>query len=357
MATSYQYTKFAGCSQIPVLNATLVESPTPGTGNETKTPQTPAVSSTLKYIYIAQNDSAVYLLRNDGIVDRSTGNGRVTQRMVCADPKVHYVAVACATQATYLIRSDGQADRSSGSGTISATVSCPDEGVTFIAGSGADSNICYMVGSNGNIYRLRSNAALTQMPCTAGNGVVWTTASGGINRSYFLRSDGRIQYTCGSSKIEDTIIECQNDTTGLGYLGISSQMTVNRGGKGEDYSNQANYFVRADGTIDRTTGAGKNIINVVAPNGLTYLAVTAGREASYFIRSDGAVDRTTKTNGKVTSTMNPPPGTKYVQASAGGKTYVLRSDGVCDRTSSSKVLTSMQPTNEPLESNSSCFIM
>ena len=249
------------------------------TSNPPTLPST-AVSSALKYIYIAQNDSAVYLLRNDGIVDRSTGNGRVTQRMVCADPKVHYVAVACATQATYLIRSDGQADRSSGSGTISATVSCPDEGVTFIAGSGADSNICYMVGSNGNIYRLRSNAALTQMPCTAGNGVVWTTASGGINRSYFLRSDGRIQYTCGSSKIEDTIIECQNDTTGVGYLGISSQMTVNRGGKGEDYSNQANYFVRADGTIDRTTGAGKNIINVVAPNGLTYLAVTAGREAS-----------------------------------------------------------------------------
>ena len=44
MATAYQYTKFAGCSQIPVLNATLVESPTPGTGNETKTPQTPGNS-------------------------------------------------------------------------------------------------------------------------------------------------------------------------------------------------------------------------------------------------------------------------------------------------------------------------
>jgi len=45
MTTAYQYTKFAGCSQIPVLNATLVESPTPGTGNETKTPQTPGNST------------------------------------------------------------------------------------------------------------------------------------------------------------------------------------------------------------------------------------------------------------------------------------------------------------------------
>jgi hypothetical protein len=135
-------------------------------------------------------------------------------------------------------------------------------------------------------------------------------------------------------------------------------MRVPRGGKGEDYSNQANYFVRADGSIDRTTGAGKNINNVVAPNGLTYLAASAGASASYYIRSDGAVDRTRGSNGKVSSTMNPPPGCRYVQASAGGKTYLLRSDGCCDRTSSGQVQSSMQPNNDPVEeSGSFCFIM
>ena len=227
--------------------ATLVQesTPEPDTATESKTPQKPATSSDLKYIFVAQNSYASYFLRNDGKIDRSTGRGKIDQRMTCAEPKVWYVWVCVGVTVMYAIRSDGKVDRSTGSGKVSATIECPDANVKFVAGSGADTNT-YLIGDNGNIYRFRSATDITPMPCTAGNGITWVTASGGINTSYFVRSDGRIEYTQGSGKLEGPI-EAQNDTTGKGYVGISSQLRVDRGSKGEDYSNMANYFIRAVG--------------------------------------------------------------------------------------------------------------
>merc|ERR1719487_2749317 len=135
---------------------------------------------------------------------------------------------------------------------------------------------------------------------------------------------------------------------GVDFVGTSSQLIQPRGAKGEDYSNPANYFVRADGALLRTKGSGKIHCKVSPPAGLRYLAACAGTVASYYIRSDGAVDRTTGSDGTVSSTMNPPPGTKYIQVSAGNSAvYLLRSDGIVDRSVHKGIIQkSMTPNNE-----------
>ena len=132
-------------------------------------------------------------------------------------------------------------------------------------------------------------------------------------------------------------------------------MRWTRGGKGEDFSNMANYFVRGDGSIDRTTGQGNIQYNIQPPAGLKYVAASAGREASYYIRSDGAVDRTTGSNGKVNSSQNPPPGCQYIQAVAGSTVYLLRSDGIVDRCSGGKCTQSIQANNDEIKSSCVCM--
>ena len=357
---SFQY-KLGGCTHIPTVDAVLVaKADEKDAQAEQKQagspPQTPATANaSIKYIYVSQNNSAVYLLRNDGTIDRSTGSGKIQQRIECETLKVWYVDIACGVTVSYFIRSDGKVDRSEGSGKVHTTIDCPDEGVSFIAGSGADSNT-YLIGDNGVVYGFRSSTDIRPMPCTAGNGVSWSSVSGGINTSYFLRTDGRIEYTTGNRAF-DGLIECKNDDTGLGYVQVSSQMRWTRGGKGEDYSNMANYFVRGDGSIDRTTGQGNIQYNIQPPAGLKYVAASAGHEASYYIRSDGAVDRTTGSNGKVNSSQNPPPGCQYIQAVAGSTVYLLRSDGIVDRCSGGKCTQSIQANNDEIKSGSSCVCM
>ena len=341
-----------GMAYIPVVDGKLVEADDlNNTAGEGKTPQAPAGNqSGVKYIYVSQGNSASYLVRSDGQLDRTTGGGKITSRHICNEPGVTYVGVAAGIHATYAIRSDGKIDRFTSAKSVTEGITCPDADVKFISGSCSEQN-SYLLGSNGAIYRFRSANDISRMETPAG--ATYVAVSGGLNTSYFVRSDGKIDYSRGSGTIAGTV----EPVEGQMLIGVSQQLVIPRGPKGEDYSNQANYFVRGDGALARTKGSGKIGHKVSPPSGLKYLAAAAGCDCSYYVRSDGAVDRTTGSDGSVSSTMNPPPGTRYVMAAIGSNySYLLRSDGIVDRCRGGKVSKSMVPSNEEI-AGSSCSIM
>jgi hypothetical protein len=307
---------------------------------------------------VGSGSGASYFVRSDGQIDRSTGRGVVTSRHVCQEKGVYYVGVAAGLYASYAIRSDGKVDKYKSATDVTRGIACPDADVKFVHGSCGDTNT-YLLGDNGQVYRVPTQYAvggektITKFPCP--EGLTYRCASGGINASYFVRSDGKIVYSRGQGKVTGTV----DQVDGVDFVGTSSQLVVPRGAKGEDYSNPANYFVRADGALLRTKGSGKIHCKVSPPADLRYLAASAGCVASYYIRSDGAVDRTTGSDGAVNSTMNPPPGTKYIQVSAGNTAvYLLRSDGIVDRSTGKGIVQkSMTPDNEAPKAGSSCSIM
>ena len=289
-------------------------------------------------------------MRSDGQIDRTTGGGKVTSRHACDDKGVTYVGVAAGIHATYAIRSDGRVDRFTSATSKTTGIACPDDGVRFVSASCSELN-SYLLGSNGAIYRFRSATDISKME--AADGATYVSVSGGLNTSYFVRSDGKIDFSRGSGSIDGTV----DAVEGSPLVAPSQQLVVSHGPKGEDYSNMANYFVRADGALARTRGSGKISHKVSPPAGLKYLAASAGSDCSYYVRSDGAVDRTTGSDGSVSSTMNPPPGTLYVMVAIGtSKSYLLRSDGVADRVTGGKVQVSMTPDNKEVKT-SSCVVM
>lgn len=335
-------------SEIPVVEGKLVY--TAGVGD---TPQAPSGEATsgLKYAVVSNGMHCTYLVRSDGVLERSEGWGKISSRHTCEEKGVTYVTVATGPSASYAIRSDGKADRFKSSKSITAGIECPDAGVKFVSGSCSEAN-SYLLGSNGVIYRFRSATDISRIE--AKDGKKFVSVSAGQNTTYFVRDDGRIEFSRGSGDIAGVV----EPVDGIPFVGVSSQTVGAHGDKGSDLSNQANYFVRADGCLFRTTGSGKIGPQVSPPAGLKYLAASASMDASYYIRSDGAVDRTTGTNGKVSATINPPPGVRYVAVSAHMQcTYLLRSDGICDRSKGyAKVHSSMIPSDEPIKTGS-CAVM
>lgn len=136
---------------------------TKGSGKISQT--IPAPDGT-KYCQIAAGEFASYLVREDGIVDRTKGYGKVEMQMN-PPPGVKYLSVsdmfAVTTQHNqngphkdspgqmYLVRDDGAVDRTRGYGTISSTMN-PPPGMKYIsASSGLWAS--YLVQSDGVVAR------------------------------------------------------------------------------------------------------------------------------------------------------------------------------------------------------------
>ena len=79
-----------------------------------------------KYIASCAMQSASYLLRDDGAVDRTTGYAKVNQTML---PPIglRYLQVSAGRSATYLVRSDGRVDRTTGYGKVNSTLEVPSQ--------------------------------------------------------------------------------------------------------------------------------------------------------------------------------------------------------------------------------------
>jgi hypothetical protein len=169
--------------------------------------------------------------------------------------------------------------------------------------------------------------------------------SGGTEDSYHLKLDGSVDRIYAYGKLGSSY----PSPAEAKYIGVASQcvMQQNQYGAGHLY---AMYFVRADGQVDRLTGAGpmRTITTMKPPEGVEYVAASSLDAASYLLRSDGAIDRTTG-HGKIDNTMNPPPGQMYTQVSAGQfSSYFLRSDGKVDRTEGfGKTQRTIDPNAEP----------
>jgi len=75
----------------------------------------------VKYTAVSCQDTASYLLRSDGAIDRTTGGGKVSNTMN-PPPGGTYVYISAGQWASYFVRSDGKIDRTTGGGRISATI-------------------------------------------------------------------------------------------------------------------------------------------------------------------------------------------------------------------------------------------
>jgi len=152
-------------------------------------------------------------------------------------------------------------------------------------------------------------------------GVSYTSVAAGPYASYFVRSDGSVDRTLYKGKISCTLSPAQD---GARYIQASA---------GE----YATYLLRDDGSVDRLKSS-TSVETMNPPPGKKYLAVTSGEYASYFLVDDGSVVRTTG-GGKIAATITPPEGVKYIAVSAGTHaSYFLRDDGSVDRTKGKGVI-------------------
>jgi hypothetical protein len=92
-----------------------------------------------QYIAACAMQTASYLLRDDGAVDRTKGHAQICHTMM---PPVglRYVSVSAGRHATYLLRSDGRIDRTTGHGKVDSTLEVPSQ--TTIAKEHDDCVIC-----------------------------------------------------------------------------------------------------------------------------------------------------------------------------------------------------------------------
>jgi len=296
-----------------------------------------------------------YLVRSDGAVDRVRSSlGSFAKSQVCqrrAPPAgTAYISATAGLYASYLLRDDGAVDRVRGGSEASVTASITPADfpkVRYVAVSNSQGP-CYLLRSDGQVDMYRDGKDKETLPGP------YELLSGGTEDSYHLKPDGTVDRIYAFGKIGSTY----PSPAGTKYIGVATQcvMQQNQYGAGHLF---AIYFVRADGKVDRLTGAGPATKTTVMepPPGLTYVAVSSMDTASYVLRSDGAVDRTTS-GGTVSNTMNPPPGQTYVQVSAGQyASYLVRSDGKVDRTEGyGKVQQTISPDADP-QQGGGCVVM
>jgi hypothetical protein len=298
-------------------------------GKDVELPITADVDA--KYTQVSCNQSAAYLLRSDGIVARSAGKGTITQYMV-AELGFKYVFVTANMEVVYLLRSDGAAVRSKGGGKIDATIA-PPTGTTYVSAS-AGVGSSYLVRSDGAVDRVTEGLFGHKVHSTMNPapGTKYVQVSANQSVTYLLQDDGKVMRTTGKGVISATL-ECKVPYTSLGeqlcYMVSTGQGAV-------PVENSANYFLRADGAVDRTTGGGVVSSTMQPPQGQTYTAVAAGDKLSAFVRSDGCV--VFVNNGAITDVKGDPHGGQAKAITIGDSfMYVLMNDGSVRRMSGSTV--------------------
>lgn len=285
----------------------------------------------VRYVAVSANQDVVYLLRSDGVVDRSS-SGKITHRTA---PEMgygyKYIGVFGGLNVSYLLRDDGKIDRTKGSGKITNTID-PPVGLKYVGMSVVENG--YYLRDDGAIDRSNDSYGKVTSTINPPPGVRYVAVSAGYEVSYFLRDDGKIDASTSRGEIDRTI-EAEG---GKKYVAISDQLACYRSTGNSTYidGNVANYFIREDGIADRTTNKGKEVKQIEHDDGLTkYISASAGCSQSYLVRDDGKVVRTVG-KGKIDCEITPPGplgAAKYVQASCGDSaSYFLRTDGKVDRT-------------------------
>ena len=138
-----------------------------------------------KFITASSGDYASYLLRDDGVVSRTTGGGK-SSNDIHPPEKARYVAVSAGDSQSYFLRDDGVVDRTKGKGVIQTSIE-PPAGCTYTSVS-AGNTATYLVRSDGLVDRIGEGVlfdgkgVVTETMQCANAKVRYTQASGGLNR-------------------------------------------------------------------------------------------------------------------------------------------------------------------------------
>ena len=138
-----------------------------------------------KFIAASSGDYASYLLRDDGVVSRTTGGGK-SSNDIHPPGKARYVAVSAGDSQSYFLRDDGVVDRTKGKGVIQTSIE-PPAGCTYTSVS-AGNTATYLVRSDGLVDRIGEGVlfdgkgVVTETMQCANAKVRYTQASGGLNR-------------------------------------------------------------------------------------------------------------------------------------------------------------------------------
>lgn len=310
----------------------------------------------VSYVHVCAGAEASYLTRSDGAVDRIRSvMGGVTKSRLCQrllpPEKTAYISASAGLNASYLLRDDGAVDRVKGNSEARVTDTLTPEGYPKVKYTACSNSVgpCYLLRSDGQVDMYRDGK---EKAALAG---AFAALSGGTEDSYHLKEDGSVDRIFAYGKVGSTY----PSPAEAKYIGVATQCVMHQNQHGSGHLS-AMYLVRADGRVDRVTGAAvlgqESVATMEPPAGTAYVAVSCADMASYLLRADGAVDRTTG-GGTVSNTMNPPPGQTYVQVSAGQyASYFVRSDGKIDRTEGfCKVQRTIDPNEDP--ERAQCVLM
>lgn len=285
------------------------------------------------YTGVAVGQGETYLVRSDGIVDKTKLGGQIGCQMVPPEDAGKYIRASADNSQSYLLTDKGIIVRTKWSGATSrASMIIPPTGHKYVnVSSGPVAS--YFVLSNGVVMRAKWGGAIESRMVPDTHGVKYIDASAGMSHSYLLRDDGLIDKVKGGSVIATLVPQGSGPKhlqCAARYIGFGQQLTIHNP-DGGDKGPWANYLVRNDGIVERvTTGVKHQLIS--AGHNRNYTAASAGDGASYLIRDDGVCCRA-RSGGHIQNEMIPARGTRYTQAGAGGwASYILRSDGAVVRT-------------------------
>lgn len=311
----------------------------------------------LKYIGVSANQEAVYLLRSDGAIDRSTGGGKVSRQLKAPEPHT-FVAVSAGPHATYALRSDGAGYRTrKGSSPKNETDGeiRPPPNIRYVA-VGAGPSASYLLRSDGKIDRFVGSTKVDKVLEPEGfPAVKYTAISSGHAATYLARSDGKID-RIKSGSVSMTMVPEKGK-----YVMAFPQLTWMQynGQTAYEVGSYAIYVLRDDGVVIRTVSDGKVDKEYSAAEG-RYVRGASGESSSYLVTDKGCVERLRGHGGDVHETIVPDGNFTYIDVAAGeSAAYLLRSDGLVDRTKSKgKISETMRPpTDEEIKAHGGCSVM
>lgn len=107
--------------------------------------------------------------------------------------ELKYTAVSCSERVTYLLRSDGAVDRTMGNGVISSRIEAPAGSAYVAVSAGIESS--YLLRDSGEVDRITGVFGKVTSTLTAAGGSSYIAISAGYAlglASYFVRDDGRV---------------------------------------------------------------------------------------------------------------------------------------------------------------------
>jgi hypothetical protein len=173
-----------------------------------------------KYVSVSAGQNTSYFVRDDGKIAYSRRSGEIHGLIEPVDG-VPFIGVSSQTvgahggkgedlsnQGNYLIRSDGMVIRTTGSGRLEQRVE-PPAGLRYLAAS-ASAAASYYVRSDGAVDRTTRGNGKVTATMNPPPGTRYIAVSAHMNATYLLRSDGIVDRTTGYGKVQKSMLPSDN---------------------------------------------------------------------------------------------------------------------------------------------------